>query len=252
MNRSTPPVIGITADVDGDHKNHSPGAKIYLLERYFHALERAGAAPLILAPIASKAALRRLVALLDGVVLSGGDFDIHPRFYGERPIEALGTIKAARTQFELDLAAAALATDLPLLGICGGAQAINVVLGGSLYQDIAAQLSHVGAREHTSKNRDGGHFVQVTSGTRLSSIVGRSKLRVTTSHHQSVKRLGRGLIVNAVADDGVIEGIESAAHSFVIGVQWHPEVLIQRQSAQRRIFSAFVAECRDKSKTKRK
>jgi putative glutamine amidotransferase len=250
MNRSTPPVIGITADVDGDHKNHSPGAKIYLLERYFHALERAGAVPLILAPIASKAALRRLVALLDGVVLSGGDFDIHPRLYGERPIQALGAIKAARTQFELDLAAAALATDLPLLGICGGAQAINVVLGGSLYQDIAAQLSHAGTREHTSKNRDGGHFVQVTSGTLLSSIVGRSKLRVSTSHHQSVKRLGRGLVVNAVADDGIVEGIESAAHSFVIGLQWHPEVS-PHQIAQRRIFSAFVAECRDKSKTKR-
>ena len=247
MNRSTPPVIGITADVDGDHKNHSPGVKIYLLERYFHALERAGAAPLILAPIASKAALRRLVALLDGVVLSGGDFDIHPRIYGERPIEPLGTIKAARTQFELDLAAAALATDLPLLGICGGAQAINVVLGGSLYQDIVAQLSHTGAREHSSKNTDAGHFVQVASGTRLFGIVRRSKLRVSTSHHQSVKRLGRGLVVNAVADDGVIEGIESAAHSFVIGVQWHPEVLIRRQSAQRRIFSAFVTQCRKSS-----
>ena len=252
MNRSTPPVIGITADVDGNGKNHSAGAKIYLLERYFHALERAGAAPLILAPIASKAALRRLVALLDGVVLSGGDFDIHPRHYGERPIEALGAIKAARTQFELELAAAAVATDLPLFGICGGAQAINVVLGGSLYQDIAAQLSHAGAREHTSKNRDGGHFVQVASGTRLFRIVRRSKLRVSTSHHQSVKRLGRGLVVNAVADDGVIEGIEAPGYSFLLGLQWHPEVLAPHQIAQHRIFSAFVAECRDKRKSKRK
>ena len=248
MNRSTPPVIGITADVEGNRQNRSHAGKIYLLERYFYALEQAGALPLILAPIASPTALRRLVALLDGVVLSGGDFDIHPRHYGERPIEALGAIKAARTQFELDLAAAALASELPLLGICGGAQAINVVLGGSLYQDIAAQLSHAGAREHTSKNADGGHFVQVASGTRLSAIVRRSKLRVRTSHHQSVKRLGRGLVVNAVADDGIVEGIEASGRSFVLGLQWHPEVLAPHQAAQRRIFSAFVAQCRKRQR----
>src|SRR6185503_176629 len=137
------------------------------------------------------------------------DFDIHPRYYGERAIRELGEIKAARTEFELEIFGAALKRDLPVLGICGGAQAINVALGGSLYQDIAAQLGSTGAYEHTSKNPHGGHGIRVTPGTRLFDIVKRLKLKVNTRHHQAIKRPGRGLIVSAVAEDGVIEGIES-------------------------------------------
>jgi putative glutamine amidotransferase len=119
-----------------------------------------------------------------------------------------------------------------------------VALGGSLYQDITAQFTDSGAYDHSSKNPKGGHPIRVASGTRLFSIVKRLSFNVNTSHHQAVKRLGRGIIVNAVAEDGVIEGIESTEHSFVLGVQWHPEVLAPHQAHQRRIFSSFVALCK--------
>ena len=243
-----PPLIGITADISSTSRssNRPKDTTLFLPQRYFSAIERAGAIPVVLSANRTKSAVRRLLSLLNGLVLSGGNFDIHPRYYGERPIKELGDIKSARTDFELEITDKALKHDLPILGICGGAQAINVALGGSLYQDIAAQLSHAGACEHSSKNPNGGHSIQVEPGTRLFDILKRSSVKVNTSHHQAVNRLGRGLIVNAVADDGVIEGIESTEHGFVLGVQWHPEVLAPRQQHQHRIFSSFAAFCKNR------
>jgi len=239
------PLIGVTADVSGACAQFpTKDTVLFLPQRYLAAIEHAGAIAVVLSTNRASSAIRRLRSVLNGVVLSGGNFDIHPRHYGERPIKELGEIKAARTEFELEIADAALKSDLPVLGICGGAQAINVALGGSLYQDITAQLRDSGAYEHSSKNPKGGHPIRVDPGTRLFSIVKRSNFEVNTSHHQAVKQLGRGLIVNAVADDGVIEGIESTEHSFVLGVQWHPEVLAPHQAHQRRIFSSFVALCK--------
>jgi putative glutamine amidotransferase len=178
------------------------------------------------------------------LVISGGNFDIHPSYYGEKPIREIGAIKEERTQFELEMTRLALKRDLPLLGICGGAQAINVVLGGSLYQDIAAQLPRASEHEQSKKKAIGGHKVSIAHGTRLEKILQRRTLEVNTTHHQAVKAVGTGLVINATADDGVIEGIESSRHSFVLGVQWHPEVLAPRVIAQRRIFSRFIETCR--------
>jgi len=133
---------------------------------------------------------------------------------------------------------------LPILAICGGAQALNVVLGGSLYQDIPAQVP--GAIEHQQSDRKawGGHRVAIPANTRLRIIVQCPSLEVNTTHHQAVRDLGKCLIVNAVADDGVIEGIESTRHQFALGVQWHPEVLAPQRLSHRKIFSAFIAACK--------
>jgi len=188
--------------------------------------------------------MRQMIGRLDGLLVSGGNFDIHPSYYGERPIKQIGAIKRQRTEFELEMTLLALRRDLPLLGICGGAQALNVVLGGSLYQDIAAQLPHAGAHEQSEKKHIGGHKVFIERGTRLERIIRRRSLEVNTTHHQAINAIGRGLVVNATAEDGVIEGIESARHSFALGVQWHPEVLARRFPPQRRIFAHFIASCR--------
>ncbi len=237
-------MVGITADfAEGNHQAHSEPT-LFLAQRYYRALEQAGAIPIVLPPLASATAIRQSINLLDGLIISGGGFDIHPSYYGEQPIRQLAVVKSQRTEFELDIAAAALKKDLPILGICGGEQALNVVLGGSLYQDIAAQVPNAGEHQQSEKKTQGGHRVQIPDGTRLRTIVGRSSLEVNTTHHQAVKQLGKGLIVDAVADDGVIEGIESVRHTFVIGVQWHPEVLAPRRQGQRRIFDAFIAACR--------
>jgi len=244
------PLVGVTADVaepDGNRTGGFGEPTLFLAERYCRAVQAAGAIPLILPANVSGQAIHRLLDRLDGIVISGGNFDIHPRYFGEKPIRQLGTIKSERTEFELDLAAAAFQRDLPVLGICGGAQAINVALGGSLYQDIAAQLAHAVEHQQGAKKHSGGHRVQVRPGTRLHAIVRKRSLEVNTTHHQAVKRLGRHLIIDAVADDGVIEGIESTRHRFVLGVQWHPEVLAPRRPLQRRIFFAFVAACRKRA-----
>ena len=241
MSKKKSPVVGITADFADTKAKSEP--TLFLAERYYRGVEQAGATPLILPALASITAMRRALGLLDGLLISGGGFDIHPSYYGEKPIRELGAIKAERTEFELDIADAALQRDLPILGICGGEQALNVVLGGSLYQDIAAQLPNAIAHEQGEKKNDGGHRVRIPDRTRLRAIVRRASLEVNTTHHQSVNRLGKDLLVNAVADDGVIEGIESTRHRFVIGVQWHPEVLAPRRRDHRRILDAFVAAC---------
>ena len=209
-----------------------------------HAVTEAGAVPVILPPIARPVAIRNALSVLDGLIITGGNFDIHPSYYGEKPINELGVVKASRTEFELEIAQTALRKDLPLLGLCGGEQALNVALGGSLFQDIAAQVPTAIEHEQSEKKSYGGHYVEIVPGTRLREIVRYPRIEVNTSHHQAVNRLGKGLIIDAVADDGVIEGIESTRHSFALGVQWHPEVLAPKRQAHRRIFSAFIAACR--------
>ena len=240
-------LIGITADFDNSGKTpgrSKPGPTIFLPERYSRALERAGGIPVILSPAGSRSVANRLLDRLDGLVISGGNFDIHPSLYGEEPIKELGEIKGERTEFELNLTRLALKRDLPLLGICGGAQALNVALGGTLYQDIATQLPEAIEHRQSAKKHFGGHRIQIQIGTRLAKIVKRQILEVNTTHHQAVKELGAGLVVNAIATDGLIEGIESSRHSFVMGVQWHPEALADKFLQQRKLLSVFVDACR--------
>jgi len=244
--RPETPLIGITPDTRKTRV--SPGAKeeplIVLQERYTRAISQAGGIPLVLPILPSHGAIRELLEKLDGILISGGKFDIHPRFYGEEALRSLGEIKEERTEFEFELISAALDRDYPLLGVCGGAQAINVILGGSLYQDIATQIPNAGEHQQSSLKEHGGHRIKVREGTRLREILGQESLEVNTSHHQAVKKLGKGLIVNATAEDGVIEGIESQNHGFVLGVQWHPEFLTERDLLQRKILAAFVLACK--------
>ena len=234
------PLIGITSDASNADRSENREPLFFLAQRYVRAVANAGAIPLILPPTISSKAIRCLVARLDGLILSGGNFDIDPSYYGERPIAALGRIKAERSAFELKLTAAALKQDLPVLGICGGAQGINVVLGGSLYQDIRVQVSNAQEHQQSKKAVKRGHRITIQPGTLLKDVVRLGQFDVGTTHHQAVKTLGRGLIVNAIAGDGIIEGIESTEHSFVIGVQWHPEVLAPRHRHQRQIFAALI------------
>ena len=240
------PLIGITPDTVAGLSGASASRAeplLVLQQRYARAIQEAGGVPLILPNSASQAARRRIADAVDGILVSGGNFDIHPKLYGEEPMKALGQVKEDRTEFELALISLALERELPVLGVCGGAQAINVVLGGSLYQDLQSQVASALEHQRGALKDKGGHKVKIHEGTRLKRIVGREELEVNTTHHQAVKELGEDLVVNATAEDGVIEGIESQGHAFVLGVQWHPEFLSGRDPAQRAIFSAFVRSC---------
>ena len=120
------PIVGITADIAKEQPRINSEPILLLARRYCRAVELADAIPIILPPLALARSIRQSIKLLDGLIISGGGFDIHPSYYGEHPLHQLGTVKAQRTEFELEIAAAALKQDLPILGICGGEQALNV------------------------------------------------------------------------------------------------------------------------------
>ena len=244
---SRTPLIGVTADLSGvpaKGTNSAQERALFLPQRYCRAIQEVGGIPLILPPIASRNGLRRILQCLDAILISGGNFDIHPSYYGEKPIRALGSIKEERTEFELELVDLALKLNLPLLGICGGAQAINVALGGSLYQDIATQLPNATKHEQGVKRDKGSHPITIHPGTRLRQIVQKQTMEVNTTHHQAVRKVGKGLTINATAEDGLIEGLESSNHRFVLGVQWHPEILVHKDPSERKIFSSFISAAR--------
>jgi putative glutamine amidotransferase len=146
-------------------------------------------------------------------------------------------VNPLRTDFEIQLVCLALTHELPVFGICGGAQVLNVALGGALYQDIPSQVAkaykHAGSPELA-------HTVDIVPGTRLAAILGMQETRVNSLHHQAVKVPGQGMVVSASARDGVIEAVEISGQPFVIGVQWHPERLFGADEGAQRLFSAFV------------
>lgn len=243
------PLIGITPDVGSLGGASPPGAPnrlIQLPERYARAILEAGGLPVIWPLTSAHSAIKETLARLDGLLVSGGNFDIDPAHYGEAAIVALGEVKEDRTRFELELIDLAVKRDAPVLGVCGGAQAINVAFGGTLYQDIASQMPRALEHRQGALRYQGGHPVKIHDGTLLRRIVGRDQLEANTTHHQAVKQLGKGLIVNATAEDGVIEGLESKEHTFVLGLQWHPECLTEADASQKKIFGAFISACKQR------
>ncbi|MDE2334421.1 MAG: gamma-glutamyl-gamma-aminobutyrate hydrolase family protein [Rhodospirillales bacterium] len=237
MARTNPPAIGITLDSE-ESGGYSKYPWYALRQNYAAAVAAAGGLPLALPhlPDLAEAMLDRL----DALVITGGAFDVGPELYGDASMHAATTLKAARTAAELALLRGALRRDLPVLGICGGEQLLAVGLGGTLIQHIPDTIPDALAHEQPNPRHEPGHTVAITPGTRLAAITGQASLAVNSAHHQAVRTPGRAH-VNAVAPDGVIEGIEDPARRFCIGVQWHPEFLIS--AADRRLFDALVAAC---------
>jgi putative glutamine amidotransferase len=191
---------------------------------YLQAIERAGAVPVVLPPCVSD--LEALVSRLDGVCLSGGP-DLDPEAYGSRERHAeLGPTEPSLDAFELALARSALERGMPLLGICRGAQALNVACGGTLHQ-------HLPGHRQSDPGCTTSHEVEVLPRTRLAGLIGAGAYAVNSFHHQAVDRLGDGLLVSARASDGTVEAIEGPG--FALGVQWHAETL-----ADGRLFKALV------------
>jgi putative glutamine amidotransferase len=254
MTRQKLPLVGVTPDTHGGTRlrTRSVDEKVlYVYDTYVRAVQDQGAATVILPVTSDRRSLRDTLRRLDGLLLIGGNFDIPPELYGEAPIPQLGYVKKERSEFEVLLIEAALERNLPTLGICGGMQTINVVLGGTLYQDIETQRP--GSRQHQQQTRKDrvSHRVTIEAGTLLHRIVsGRRNKRaisigVNSTHHQAIKDLGRGLVTSAAAADGIVEGLESTKHAFVVGVQWHPELLCRRGKAHARLFTALSRAARE-------
>ncbi len=236
-----PPLVGVTLDSE-PAGGYSKFPWYALRRNYAGALREAGALAVAL-PHEPECA-GALLARIDGLVVTGGAFDVDPALYGAGGRHDSVTTKDRRTAFELAATRAAVAADMPLLGICGGAQLLNVALGGTLIQHIPDAVPGALAHEQPNPRDEPGHEVAIVPGTRLRAIVGADALEVNSAHHQAVAEPAPGAAIDAAAPDGVIEGIELPGARFCIGVQWHPEFLITR--GDRALFAAFAAACRER------
>ena len=229
------PLIGITVD------SEEPGAYsnkpwFALRQNYCEAVTKAGGTVLLLPHDIDAAA--RYADLLDGLVVSGGNFDVDPALFGASERHATVKTKDRRTAFEAAVTRGMLARDKAVLGICGGQQLLHVILGGTLVQHIPDAVPDALAHEQPNSRDEPGHTVAVAPDTLLHRIVGTDALPVNSAHHQAAAHDGEGIVINAVAPDGVVEGIESPAYRFCLGVQWHPEYDISDGDAK--IFRAFI------------
>ncbi len=233
------PVIGISCDEGtSDARPGRPASARYELKRaYADAVLAAGGLPLLLAYVDDEATAE-LAGKLDALVVTGGAFDIAPEEYGEAASGQLGPLKPARTRFERRLLEQALALGLPVLGVCGGMQLLNVVQGGTLVQDLATEVPQALAHEQPHDPREPAHEVSVEEGSLLHRICGTRALPANSTHHQAVAKVGRALAVSGRTKDGVVEAIELPGARFVLGVQWHPELLLDE--ANWRLYRALV------------
>jgi putative glutamine amidotransferase len=233
------PIIGVTLDSE-QPGGYSKYPWYAIRQNYADAIAAAGGLPIALPHDASLAA--DYLDRLDALVVTGGAFDVDPALYGEADRHATVTLKEGRTAAELALTNGALARNMPVLGICGGEQLLAVALGGTLIQHIPDAIDNALEHEQANPRHQPGHPVVIRSGTLLHRIVGAAEMQVNSSHHQAVRDPGPFAVVNAVAPDQVIEGVEDARYRFCLGVQWHPEFFID--PGDRRMFDALIAACR--------
>lgn len=212
------PVVAVTATIPEEGEPR----RVRLNVAYLTALENAGLVPLVIPPLTDPAAADRILAAVDGLLLTGGE-DVSPEYFGEEPHAKIGPVSKARDATEMALISAARRLRMPVMAICRGIQVLNVGCGGSLIQDIGAQRP--GALEHNGHGpREAAvHPVDIAEESIIGLATGARRLDVNSIHHQSIARLGDGLRVTATAPDGIIEGVESTDDWWVLAVQWHPE-----------------------------
>ena len=237
------PLIGITPSVSLDTLPHGTFRRYAIGAAYVEAVLAAGGIPLVLPPQDEHAG--RLLDALDGLLLSGGG-DVEPARYGATEVHpTVYGVSPERDRFEYDLIDAALARDLPLLGICRGIQVMNVALGGTLIQDIATCHDGPVPVQHRQQ-ADGlasdavGHQVEVLADTVLRRRFPDGTLGVNSFHHQAIETLAPALVPAAVAPDGLIEAVVLPDRAFVLAVQWHPELMFERHPELLRLFTALV------------
>ena len=233
-------MIGLTLDAE-DPGGYSRFAWYACRENYCSAVAGAGGLPVLLPH--QEGQIEAYLDQLDGLVVTGGDFDVDPALFGARARHPTVKTKDRRTGFESAITLGALGRDMPVLAICGGQQLLHVLLGGALYQHIPDEVAGALAHEQPNPRDQPGHPVRIKPGTRLHAITGVEEVAVNSAHHQAAKDEPAGVVVNARAPDDVIEGIEAPAYGYCLGVQWHPEFLLSE--ADRRIFESFITAARE-------
>ena len=222
------PIIAILPSIDNGRMALSPN--------YLNALWDHGALGCILEVTEDIEKIKEYADMFDGFLISGG-LDIDPKYYGEEIKFDNVKTDAARDGFEVLAINEFYKTGKPILGICRGLQALNVFLGGTLYQHIDNHKQEEAGNVQT-------HSVDVVKGSRFQEITGEEKLMVNTFHHQNIKDLAPTLVADAYSYDGYIEAAHDKEHTFCFGVQWHPEMYRKNDAAMEKLFEAFVSECK--------
>lgn len=233
------PLIGITLDSQTE-STYSVFPWYALRKDYSNAVQALGGIPIHLPHEPDN--VSEYLNLIDGLIISGGDFDIDPAYYGEEIVSQRVIINNKRTDFEFSLGQQALDQNIPILGICGGMQLLNVILGGTLIQHIPDAIQSEIQHEQPHPKNVVSHSVHVEENSLLHQLLGQTEIQVNSTHHQAIKRPGNGVVCNAFASDGVIEGFEIPKSRFCLGVQWHPEYLSTPHD--KTILEAFLAEAR--------
>ena len=223
------PLIGVTFSskvITGTSKN------------YIRAIEEHGGIPRILYPGVPDSEYDNI----DGLLLTGGG-DIHPDHFGQEWHPSLKYVNEDRDALELPLCQEAIETDIPVFGICRGIQIMSVAMGGSLYQDVPSQLTNPLTHPAKSYSDDSQHEIEIAPNSRLSKLVGKNADEVNSAHHQAVDEIGEGFVVTAKSSDGVVEAMEDPSKKFVLGVQYHPERMLETpefREHRRKLFEAFI------------
>ena len=226
------PIIGVTLDIEKPG-NYSKFPWYAIRKNYLHSIELYGGIPFPL--FHTNRNIQDIFEILDGLIITGGNFDINPKIYGKN-LRGSRTTKNLRTNFELQICNLFLKSSKPILGICGGEQLLNVACGGTLIQDInSLKIEH----EQKNSRDETSHNIEILPSSFLSKIVKKKIIKVNSAHHQSVKKIGKNLIASSYATDGIIESIEHISHRWCIGVQWHPEFLITNED--KKIMKNFIS-----------
>lgn len=229
------PMIGITCG----HETKGGRDRYYVNAVNIRAVTEAGGVPVLIPNAFDGRKLEAVLDVVDGILLPGG-VDVDPHLYGEEPVSGLGEFDPEWDAVDVVVARLALERDVPVLGICRGMQVLNVAGGGTLYQDIPSQVR--GALKHSQRGPRwaASHSVEIAHDSRLAGLLGTTGLRVNSFHHQSVKDAAPDFWVTATAPDGVVEAIESVNNRFALGVQWHPELMVEREPMYRDLFAALI------------
>lgn len=228
------PLIGISASKDEEAR------QLVVRENYMTSLMRAGCMPVMLARTQDEAAIASLLDRLDGILFSGG-VDLEPSRYGEETLPSCGEIDLQRDAFELILIRMALSRGIPVFGICRGIQLLAVAMGGTLYQDVEAQLGIPRIVHWQQKPYEAPTHAVRLSG-KLAQLLGTDVIHTNSMHHQAVKDAGPRLIVEGRAEDGVIEAVRSISDDAVFAVQYHPEYMADGDAYAARLFEYFVGK----------
>jgi putative glutamine amidotransferase len=236
-------VIGILANLRGSDADLSVRCKnVIVRNAYVLSVLNSGGIPLILPPIGDDEVISGMIGKIDGLLVTGGN-DLQTQLFGEEPERNQGSFSPERDEMDLKSIRETYRQHKPILGICRGIQAINVCFGGTLYQDLDPKKFPV-KHDQDSETCYGSHMVAVQENSMLFPLMG-EKFLVNSFHHQAVKRAADGFQVTALSLDGVVEAIENKGEDFILGVQWHPELMAAAGNAEmQKIFDLFLNACK--------